>query len=274
MADNIRVEFGRLVAVREVSLELTAGQLLGLIGPNGAGKTTLLRALAGLQAPTAGVARVLGLDVLADTDEVRRHIGFAPDAPPAYEELTIDEFLTFIARAYGLPWSEASERIDHWLEQVWLTDKRDQKIGQLSRGMKQRVTIARTLIPNPTVVLLDEPASGLDPAGRKQLRGVIASLRDQGKAVIVSSHILADLQEYCTHIAIIQRGRILRYAPVQRLAGREDGRHRYRLSLDDGSVDPTKLSTRLISYFSLLISHFSLLTSHFHQSTCLTPTRR
>ncbi|MCH7813411.1 MAG: ABC transporter ATP-binding protein [Planctomycetes bacterium] len=236
-ANHITVEFGKLVAVRDVGFELAAGQIMGLIGPNGAGKTTLLRALAGLHAPTSGFATVMGQDVLTPGGTVRRHIGFAHDEPPAYLEMTVETFLTFIARAYGLSWDEASERIDFWLEQVWLTDKRDQKIAELSRGMRQRVTIARTLVPNPNVVLLDEPASGLDPAGRIQLRRVIASLGAQGKVVIVSSHILADLEEYCTHIAIIERGSILRSGPVGTLSGRAAHRHRYRLVLDDGSAD-------------------------------------
>ena len=239
--NRIRVEYGKLVALREVSFELWAGQLLGLIGPNGAGKTTLLRVLAGLHAPTAGTASAMGFDVLGDTDEVRRHIGFAPDAPPAYDQLTVDDFLIFIARAYGLGWGEAQERIDYWLEQTWLTDRRAEKISTLSRGMKQRVTIARTLIPNPNVVLLDEPAQGLDPAGRIQLRQVVASLAAQGKAVVVSSHILADLEEYCTHIAIIERGSILRFGPVRALTGRAANRHRYRLVLANDRPDITGL---------------------------------
>ncbi len=239
--NDVRVEFKTLVAVRDVSFELRAGQLLGLIGPNGAGKTTLLRVLAGLHAPTAGTATAMGFDVLGDADEVRRHVGFAPDSPPAYDELSIDEFLTFVARAYELDWAEAGERIDFWLEQTWLADKRGEKIKNLSRGMKQRVTVARTLVPNPNVVLLDEPSQGLDPAGRIQLRQVIAGLREQGKAVIVSSHILADLEEYCTDIAIIEHGSILQFGPVRALTGRAEDRHRYRLVLDDGTADVTDI---------------------------------
>jgi ABC-2 type transport system ATP-binding protein len=233
----VRVEFGTLVAVRDVSFALSAGDLMGLIGPNGAGKTTLMRAIGGLMAPTCGRSYVMGHDVINNTNHVRRQVAFAPDSPPAYEDLTVDDFLLFIARSYGLSWETAAERMDYWLEQLWLTDKRQQKIGSLSRGMKQRVTIARTLIPNPNVILLDEPSSGLDPAGRIQLRQVIASLRDQGKAVIVSSHILADLEEYCTHIAIIEHGSLLRFGSVQSLSGRQANRHRLRMVLHDGSGD-------------------------------------
>ena len=137
----------------------------------------------------------------------------------------------FIADAYDIAGGEAHERIDFWLDQVWLQEKRREKIKTLSRGMRQRITIAQTLLPSPAVVLLDEPSAGLDPAGRIQLRQIIASLRDQGKAVIVSSHILADLEEYCTHIAIIEHGRFLRCAAVRDL-GRDDSRRcGYRLTV-------------------------------------------
>lgn len=230
-ADRVRVEFGRIVAVRDVSFEMSAGDLLGLIGPNGAGKTTLLRVLAGLQATISGSANVLGSDVFCDSDTIRGQVGFAPDAPPAYEQLTIEEFLSFVADAYNLTTKEAGERIDFWLDQVWLQEKRREKIKTLSRGMRQRITIAQTLLPSPAVVLLDEPSAGLDPAGRIQLRQVIASLRDQGKAVIVSSHILADLEEYCTHIAIIERGRLLRYARVGDLGGDNDQRREFTMTV-------------------------------------------
>ena len=239
-ARNVRVEFGKLVAVRDISFELQAGDLLGLIGPNGAGKTTLLRVLAGLHAPTAGTAEIMGHDVFRDSDKVRGHIGFAPDSPPVYEEVTLEQFLMFIARCYGLHWEEAEERIDFWLEQLWLTEKRDQKIKNLSRGMRQRVTIARTLIPNPTVVLLDEPSAGLDPAGRIQLRQVFASLRDQGHTLIVSSHILADLEEFCTHIAIIEQGQVLQFGRAHELAHDGHNIRRYRIVLDSGLEDPVQ----------------------------------
>ena len=230
-ANNIRVEFGELVAVERVGFEMAGGDLLGLIGPNGAGKTTLLRVLAGLQAPTSGSARIMGHDVLNESQFVRGQIGFAPDAPPAYEEMTVEQFLYFVADTYNVRGEEADERIDYWLGQVWLEERRSERIKNLSRGMRQRVTIAQTMVPNPPVVLLDEPSAGLDPAGRIQLRQVIASLAAQGKAVIVSSHILADLEEYCTHIAIIEHGRLLRYSHVDDLSRTDVGRCAYRLSV-------------------------------------------
>jgi ABC-2 type transport system ATP-binding protein len=236
-ACNIRVEFGDLIAVRDVSFELAGGELLGLIGPNGAGKTTLLKVLAGLHAPTRGQAMVMQKPVLSEHEVVRRHVGFAPDTPPAYEELTIQQFLDFIAAAYDLKAQEAAERIDFWLEQLWLTEKRHSKIKTLSRGMLQRVTLARAFVPRPHVILLDEPLGGLDPAGRIQLRRVLSMLRSQGCAMIVSSHILADLEEVATHIAIIEQGSIVRWSAVDALHHREDKRISYRMTTNDGETD-------------------------------------
>lgn len=233
-AERVRVEFGALVAVNEVSFELAGGQLLGLVGPNGAGKTTLLRVLAGLHAPTRGAARIMGKPVLGEHEVVRHHVGFGPDSPPAYEELTIDQFLRFIAGAYRLDRDSTEERIDFWIEQLWLTDKRHTPVKHLSRGMRQRVTLARTFLPQPHVILLDEPLSGLDPAGRIELRRILSMLRDQGCAMIVSSHILADLEEVATHIAIIEAGRILRWSTAEGLHHDQEARRTYRLTLVDG----------------------------------------
>ncbi len=229
-ANDIRVEFDTLVAVCDISFDLSAGQLLGLVGPNGAGKTTLLRVLAGLHVPTRGSAEILGKPVLGAHDIVRHHVGFAPDTPPAYEELTVDQFLQFIAGSYWLDRSESAERIDFWLEQLWLTDKREAKIKTLSRGMRQRVTLARTFIPRPHVLLLDEPLSGLDPAGRVQLRGVLQMLRQQGCAMIVSSHILADLEEVASHVAIIEHGSVLQWSDTASLRQEDTHRRVYELT--------------------------------------------
>ncbi|NOT01931.1 MAG: ABC transporter ATP-binding protein [Phycisphaerales bacterium] len=234
VVEQLRVEFGPIVAVRDVSLTLHAGDLVGLIGPNGAGKTTLLRAMAGLQAPTAGRTAIMGMDVLGRDRTVRRHVGFAPDSPPVYADLTVYDFLMFIGYCYDLDATTATERIDFWLEQLWLTDKRSAKIATLSRGMRQRITIARTLVPNPNVILLDEPSAGLDPAGRIEFRKVLASLRDQGKALIVSSHILADLEEYCTHIAILEAGTFKQFGRAKEMHGRAAGRRKYQLKVAGG----------------------------------------
>ena len=232
-ANGVTVRYGSKVAVRDVSFSLEAGQLMGLIGPNGAGKTTLLRALAGLQQLATGEVQAMERPIDAAGEEwtVRRHVGFAPDNPPAYPELTVEQFLTFIGRAYELPNDVVEERIEFWLDALWLTDRRRSLIKALSRGMRQRVVIARALLPNPTIILLDEPAGGLDPAGRVQFRRLLGSLRDQGKALIVSSHILADLHEYCTHVGVMERGCFVRFGSVSELIDGQAHRCRYRLVL-------------------------------------------
>ena len=236
-ANAVRVEFGPLVAVRDASFEISGGQLVGLIGPNGAGKTTLLRVLAGLHAPTRGQAHIMGRPVLGEHDVVRHHVGFAPDAPPAYDELTIYQFLRFITSAYGIERDESDERIDFWLEHLWLSDKRDVLVKNLSRGMRQRVTLARTFVPKPHVILLDEPLAGLDPAGRIQLRNVLGMLREQGCAMIVSSHILSDLEEVATHIAIIEKGSIVRWSETDALRHTDVERRIYAMTTVDHQMD-------------------------------------
>ncbi len=231
-AEHVRVQFGDLVAVRDLTLELRGGDLLGLVGPNGAGKTTSLRALAGLQPLTAGCARVLGHDVVADAPAAMPNIGFASDTPPLYDKLTVEEFLTFIGLAYGLDRGEINERVGFWLDRLWLGDRRRDKIKSLSRGMRQRLAVARTLLPGPQVILLDEPAAGLDPAGRVAFRRLLCNLRDQGKAIVISSHILSDLHEYCTHIGIMSHGEVIRIGTVHEVvAGTSDQSCRYRLIL-------------------------------------------
>jgi ABC-2 type transport system ATP-binding protein len=230
--EKIKVTFGNFTAVRDVSFTLRGGSLLGLIGPNGAGKTTLLRAIAALQAPTAGCIKILGERVRPGDESAARMIGFTPDVPPAYEGLTVRQFLQFIAAGYGMTRENAGPTIDHWLEKVWLFDKGDQKVKGLSRGMKQRLGIARTLLPNPQIILLDEPAAGLDPAGRVQFRKLLMDLRDEGKTLIVSSHILSDMEEYCTHAAIMSHGNLMKFGTVREVsAGADDGRCGYTIDL-------------------------------------------
>ena len=241
-ARDLRVRFKSFDAVNGVSLALNAGDLLGLIGPNGAGKTTFLRAIAGLQPLTAGRVDIMGVRLDRWRGESMRHIGFTPDTPPVYEGLTVRQFLKFIAKGYGIDSADADDRIAFWLEKVWLLEKRDEKLAALSRGMRQRVGIARTLLPNPQVILLDEPAAGLDPAGRVQFRELLIDLRRQGKVLIVSSHILADMGEYCSHIGIMSHGRMLRFGSVREVAGLGDEtRATYRFKLVTPVADIRRL---------------------------------
>ena len=231
-ADSLCVYFDKLTAVDNVSFRLGPGHLLGLIGPNGAGKTTLLRTVCGLQPASTGVVRILGEPLVPNQRETLRLIGFTPDEPPVYDNMTVRQFLQFVGRGYDLSTADADDRIDFWLDKVWLREKAETKIKALSRGMKQRIGIARTLLPNPAMIVLDEPAAGLDPTGRVQFRQLLCDLRDQGKALIVSSHILADMADYCTHIGIMTRGRMLQFGTVAQVTNMHDiGRCRYTIQL-------------------------------------------
>jgi ABC-2 type transport system ATP-binding protein len=218
-AVRLRVRFGPLKAVDDVSFSLYPGDLLGLIGPNGAGKTTLLRAVCGLQPVTSGMVKILGEPLLPGRSDLFAAIGFTPDTPAVYENLTVRQFLQFIGRGYLLSPSEIDDRADFWLEKVWLKDKADSKIKGLSRGMRQRIGLARTLISNPMVIVLDEPAAGLDPAGRVQFRQLLCDLRAQGKALIVSSHILADMGDYCSHAGIMAAGKMIKFGTIAEVTG-------------------------------------------------------
>ncbi len=207
--NGIRKEFGTLVAVNDVRFSLERGQVLGLIGPNGAGKTTLLRILATVLRPTSGEVKLLGYDLRKEYLRIRRHLGFLPDFFNLYNDLTLRECLEFFARAYKMDEASIPKRIDEVLEYIELEYKRDNFIRHLSRGMVQRMGVGVLLVHEPDVFLLDEPASGLDPKARIQLRRVLKKLAGEGKTIIISSHILTELSGFCSHIAIMDKGRIV-----------------------------------------------------------------
>ena len=207
-AQEIRKEFGPLVAVNDVSLSVDEGHVLGLIGPNGAGKSTLLRMFGTLLRPTAGRAQLVGRDLTKDYLHIRKHVGFLPDFFNLYSDLTLGECLRFFAEAYGVPRSAIAARVEEVLSYIELADKRDSFIRHLSRGMVQRVGLGMLLVHDPQLFLLDEPASGLDPKARIQLRNILRKLSAEGKTVIISSHILTELSGFCSHVAIMNRGRI------------------------------------------------------------------
>ena len=205
--------YGSLFAVRDVDLDVRKGATFGLIGPNGAGKTTTMSIIASLLRPTAGTVRVADADPVADPAKVRRHLGYMPDVLGLYDSTTVGEYLEFFAGAYRVPRKQWSGLLDGLLELVDLTSKRDAQVNSLSRGMKQRLSLARALVHDPDVLVLDEPASGLDPRARVDLRTLLVTLRDMGKTVLISSHILPELQEVCTDVAIIEGGRLLAAGP-------------------------------------------------------------
>jgi len=207
---NLRKEFDELVAVDNLTLTIPSGEIYGLIGPNGAGKTTTIRIACGLLEPTQGEVRVADVDVLRDPERARQHIGYLSDFFSVYEDLKVREYLDYFAHAYKMPDAKIAQRITEVIEQAGLEAKCDSLIQGLSRGMKQRLGIARAMIHCPKVLLLDEPASGLDPKARIELRNLLRSVRDQGATILISSHILTELEGLCTSIGIMEKGRLVR----------------------------------------------------------------
>ena len=206
---GLRRDYGALRAVDDVSFELEAGTILGFIGPNGAGKSTTMRILATLDTPNAGQVMLDGHSLVDAPDKVRPLIGYMPDRYGTYDDVTVLEFLDFFARAYGLQGRERTKRVASVMEFTGLLPLQDKLTSALSKGMKQRVALGRTLLHDPKLLILDEPADGLDPRARIELRELLRALADQGKAVLISSHILTELAEICDTCAIIEQGRLL-----------------------------------------------------------------
>ncbi|NUM37360.1 MAG: ABC transporter ATP-binding protein [Candidatus Brocadiae bacterium] len=215
--DALRKEFSSLVALDDVSFKVDAGHVVGLIGPNGAGKTTLLKILATLLPPTDGTATICGVDLKKNPVIIREHIGYLPDFFNLYPDLTLRECLDFFARAYYVPAHQISERVDMALAMVGLQEKQDSFVRNLSRGMIQRLGLGTLLVRTAKVFLLDEPASGLDPMARIQLRDILRQLARDGKSILISSHILTELAGFCTHLAIMNHGKLLMYGSVEEI---------------------------------------------------------
>lgn len=212
VVDNLHVAYGKTHkthAVRGLSFTIGRGEIFGFIGPNGAGKTSTIKVLATLLKPTRGVARVAGFNVAENPDAVRLKIGYMPDFFGVYDDLTASEYLQFFSAAYHIPVSRRPALIRDVLALTDLTEKHDAPVDGLSRGMKQRLSLARVLLHDPELLLLDEPASGLDPRARIEMRELLKELQAMGKTIIVSSHILHELAQFCSHIGIIEAGQMV-----------------------------------------------------------------
>lgn len=212
-------QFDRHIAVNDVDLQVGPGEVYGLIGPNGAGKTTLIRMLATAEEPTIGEIYINGERLLRDSHNptLKRRLGYLPDDFPLYDDLTVWDYLDYFARLYYLREPRRSQRLYEVLELVQLENKRLSSIATLSRGMKQRLSLARTIVHEPILLLLDEPVSGLDPIARMQFREIIKTLREAGMTILISSHVLSDLAELCRSVGIMELGYLVESAPLKEL---------------------------------------------------------
>ena len=213
-------KYGKLTALHELNLTVEEGAVVGFIGPNGAGKTTTMRILTTLLRPTSGQAYVAGFSVEKEPDQVRRAIGYMPDYFGVYEDMKVWEYLDFFAACYGVPATQRIGMIDDLLSLVDLNHKKEDFVENLSRGMKQRLCLARTLAHDPQVLILDEPASGLDPRARIEMRELLRELKSLGKTIFFSSHILSEVADICTSIAILEAGHLIAHGDIEEMKKR------------------------------------------------------
>jgi ABC-2 type transport system ATP-binding protein len=233
--------YGSMIALNALNLTVNKGDLFGFIGSNGAGKTTTLRILATFLAPSGGRAEVLGHDVVKDADAVRHVIGYMPDFFGVYKDMEVTEYLDFFGACYKIPSAKREKTVNDVLELVGLSEKRGALIGALSRGMQQRLGLARVLIHDPQLLLLDEPASGLDPRARIEMMAILQELQRLGKTIIISSHILSELQTLCNRVAIIEKGKLIYSGPVQGVRDQMSSGQIYWVTVKDETVKALEL---------------------------------
>jgi ABC-2 type transport system ATP-binding protein len=237
---DLRVRYGKVEAVQGISFEIPKGAVFGFIGPNGAGKTTTIKVLATLLKPAGGKVFIDGLSVLRDAAQVRRRIGYVPDSFGVYDDLSVLDYLHFFAAAYRVERSRRAGIVGDVLTLTDLKDKSDAPVDTLSRGMKQRLSLARVLIHDPQLLLLDEPTSGLDPRARIEIRELLKELERMGKTIFISSHILHELSQLCTRIGIIEAGKMVAEGPLEELYRRLELLrvvHVQAMNLDDAMLE-------------------------------------
>ncbi len=232
--DHLCKNYGSFPALRDLSLEIPDGALHGFVGPNGAGKTTTMRILATLMKPTSGTAYVNDTDVVKDGQKARKLVGYMPDFFGVYDSLKCWEYLDFYARCYRIGATERKRMTRQLLELVQLEEKENEYVDALSRGMKQRLCLARSLIHDPKLLILDEPASGMDPRARAEMKGILRTLREMGKTVLISSHILPELAEMCDSLTILDHGQLVFSGSVEALSDRMNGNAPLDIRLTEG----------------------------------------
>ncbi len=229
--------FGNTQALDGLSLEVNKGDVFGFLGPNGAGKTTTMRILATLLRQDSGTAEVMGRNVVREAQAVRPLIGYMPDSSGAYRDMYVFEYLEFFAAAYRIPVSRRTQTVNDCIELTGLTGKKNELIEGLSRGMRQRLGLARCLIHDPDLLILDEPASGLDPRARIEIQAILRTLGDMGKTVLISSHILSELRTLCNRIGIVERGKVIYAGTIDDALRRARTAHRLQVQLVAGHED-------------------------------------
>src|SRR5438270_1600191 len=255
--------YGDFVAVDDLSFTIGQGEVFGFIGPNGAGKSTTIRFLATLLRPTSGEGRVSGHSVVNDPMAVRRVIGFMPDDFGVYDGMKVWEFLDFFAVAYEIPYTYRKKIIGEVLELLDLTHKRDDYVNGLSKGMKQRLCLAKTLVHDPPVLLLDEPASGLDPRARLEMKALLNELRQMGKTILISSHILSELSDFCTSIGIIERGKLLAAGSIRDIQQQIRSHRVLKVRVLDESIDRAAELLRTDSSIRMVETYDHTLSAEF-----------
>jgi len=260
---HVSKRYRNVHALNDLNLEIPQGAIFGLIGPNGAGKTTLIRILAALLTPSTGQVWFDQEELSRRPSVIQRKVGYMPDFFGVYPDLTSVEYLEFYAGIHGIPRKKHASTINDLLELVDLSSKRDAQVETLSRGMKQRLCLARALVHDPDVLLLDEPASGLDPRARVELRELLKTLQGMGKTVIISSHILLELAEMCTDVAIIQDGRLIVSGDVEQVSRRLDGSRQLEIRVLERRDEAAELLSKLAGISNVQHENGELLQAEF-----------
>ncbi len=239
--ENLCKNYGKFRAVNDLNLHIPKGEIFGFVGPNGAGKTTTMRIICGLLDATSGKVYADGIDVINRPKELKRKIGYMPDFFGVYDDLKVMEYLEFYASIYNIKGADSRKICQDLLELVDLTDKKDFYVDSLSRGMKQRLCLARSLVHNPDLLILDEPASGMDPRARIEMKEILRTLKSMGKTILVSSHILPELAELCTAIGIIEKGRIVMSGTVDEITRKVYHTQTIRIKVIDGLEEAIRI---------------------------------
>jgi len=260
---NLEKFYGKYKAVNGLDMHLKKGDIFGFIGPNGAGKSTTMKIIAGLLPADGGEIYVDGIDALKDNKKLKEKIGYMPDFFGSYENLKVIEYMEFYASIYGIVGKESKDLIIDLLELVNLKDKIDAYVDELSRGMKQRLCLARSLVHNPELLILDEPASGMDPRSRFEMKGILKNLKDMDKTVIISSHILSEMNEICTSVGIIEEGKLIYSGGINNLLSRMSSANPLKIIVSD-KVKESKVILSELPYVTNIKENSKELTVFFN----------